>query len=164
MIDDLTLLPSPNPPERSGKFKPRDAGMVIVPFIRDADEIMAKIVQRLLMAEGIDSSLLSWRNLRAKKIEHLKELKPRYLLFSVIDPRGVAAVAKKVEAVRSLIPELTLFVGLWSLPQSGAARVVAKINESTGADVYTNLDQAISSIASRINSADAQTGTRSPAT
>jgi hypothetical protein len=42
-----------------------------------------------------------------------------------------------------------ILVGLWSLPAEGAARWVKRIKDSSGSEIYTNIDEAVRGIASR---------------
>ena len=45
--------------------------MAIVPFMGEGDEIVGRVIARLLEAEGIRADLLSWQTLRAEKVERL---------------------------------------------------------------------------------------------
>jgi predicted PurR-regulated permease PerM len=153
VIEELAVPVRSNPEGSSQQPLPPDSGLVFVPFIREGDEIVGRILERLLEAEGIRSKLLSWRTLHAEKIECLKDLGARCIVLSATDPRMTAAVGKMAASIRAALSDAVILVCLWSLPPSGAARLVARVRESAAADVYTNLDQAVRGIASQISSA-----------
>jgi hypothetical protein len=70
--------------------------MAIVPFMGEGDEIVGSVIGRLLAAEGIETALLSWRTLRAEKVERLKELKAPWILLSAMESRSVTTVGDHV--------------------------------------------------------------------
>jgi predicted PurR-regulated permease PerM len=153
VIEELAVPTASNSEERSQQPGPQDPVLVIVPFIREGDEIVGRVLERLLEAEGIHSNLLSWRTLHAEKIRCLKELEARCIVLSATDPSSAAAVGKMARAIHTSLPDAVIFVGLWSLPPSGASRLVKRIRESVPGNVYTNLDQAVRGIASQVSSA-----------
>jgi hypothetical protein len=157
VIDELTVPIASNSEEQSQQPAPQDSILAIVPFIREGDEIVGRILERLLEPEGIYSNLLSWRTLRAEKIHRLKELGARCIVLSATDASSASAVGKMARAIHVSLPEAVIFVGLWSLPPSGASKLVKRIRESVPGNVYTNLDQAIRGIASRVLSAAGET-------
>jgi hypothetical protein len=53
-------------------------------------------------------------------------------------------------SIKLEVPAALILVGLWSLPTEGAARWVKRIKKSSGSLLYTNIDQAIEGIASRV--------------
>jgi len=53
-------------------------------------------------------------------------------------------------SIKLEVPDALILVGLWSLPTEGAARWVRRIKRSTGSALYTNIDQAVAGIASRV--------------
>ncbi len=65
-----------------------------MPFRGEGDEIVGRVVARLLAAKGIGTDLLSWRTLRAEKLERLKELKAWLILLSAIQSRSAITVGK----------------------------------------------------------------------
>jgi predicted PurR-regulated permease PerM len=150
LIEEMTVeisTESEQPPEQSAPGQP---GMAIVPFMGEGDEIVGSVIARLLAAEGIGTTLLSSRTLRAEKVERLKELKAPWILLSAIESRSVVTVGKMAHAIKLEIPDALILVGLWSLPTEGAARWVRKIKESSGSALYTNIEQAIRGIASLV--------------
>ena len=134
--------------------------IVIVPFLGEGDEVVGRILGRLLEAEALGVHLLSWRTLRAEKAERLKELAPRGIVLSAIESRSAVTVGKMAHSIQQLHPGALIFVGLWSLPREGAARSVRKIKESSGSVVYTSLSDAVRGITSLISAVDKE----SPAT
>jgi len=135
------------PPEQS---TPKQPGMAIVPFMGEGDEIVGRVIARLLAAKGIGTDLLSWRTLRAEKVERLKELKAPWILLSAIESRSVITVGKMAHSIKLEVPDALILVGLWSLPTEGAARWVRRIKESSGNALYTNIDEAVRGIASLV--------------
>jgi predicted PurR-regulated permease PerM len=135
--------PSPDKPE-----------IVIVPFLGEGDEVVGRILARLLESEAIGVNLLSWRTLRAEKVQRLKELGARGIVISAIESRSAITVGKMAHSIHQLIPGALIFVGLWSLPREGASRSVRKIKESSGSIVYTDLNEAVRGIASLISAAE----------
>jgi hypothetical protein len=88
---------SEQPPEQSTPGQP---GMAIVPFMGEGDEIVGSVIGRLLAAEGIETALLSWRTLRAEKVERLKELKAPWILLSAMESNSCMRLLK--HTLRSL--------------------------------------------------------------
>ena len=67
LIEEMTVeisTESEQPPEQSAPGQP---GMAIVHFMGEGDEIVGSVIARLLAAEGIGTTLLSSRTLRAEK-------------------------------------------------------------------------------------------------
>jgi predicted PurR-regulated permease PerM len=148
LIEEMTVECSTEleqPPEQS---TPEQPGMAIVPFMGEGDEIVGRVIARLLAAKGIGTDLLSWRTLRAEKVERLKELKTPWILLSAIESRSVATVGGMAHSIKLEVPDALILVGLWSLPTEGAARWVRRIKESSGSALYTNIDQAVRGIVS----------------
>ena len=138
--------------ERSTELEqpPEQLGLAIVPFMGEGDEIVGRVIARLLAAKGISTDLLSWRTLRAEKVERLKELKTPWILLSAIESRSVITVGRMAHSIKLEIPDALILVGLWSLPTEGAARWVRRIKESSGSALYTNIDQAVRGIVSLV--------------
>jgi len=153
LIDELTV-PGPSetvPPAQSSIDNPE---VVVVPFLGEGDEVVGKILVRLLEAGGIGVNLLSWRTLRAEKVERLKELGAKAIVLSAIESRSAITVGKMAHSIQLLLPDALIFVGLWSLPRENASRSVRKIKESSGSIVYTNLDEAVRGISSLVATAE----------
>jgi hypothetical protein len=156
LIEELTV----STPERAAQppdpdqLAPENPEIVIVPFLGEGDEVVGRILARLLETEGIGVHLLSWRTLRAEKAERLKELAPKGIVLSAIESRSAVTVGKMAHSIQQLLPGTLIFVGLWSLPREGAARSVRKIKESSSTVVYTNLNEAVRGITSLISPAD----------
>src|SRR5580704_7386346 len=147
LIEEMTVeIPteSEQQPERSTSGQP---GIAIMPFIGEGDEIVGDVIARLLAVEGIGTHLLSWRTLRAEKVTRLKELKSTWILLSAIESRSVNTVGKMANSIKLEIPDAQILLGLWSLPNEGAARWIRRIKESSGSALYTNIEQAIKGIA-----------------
>jgi predicted PurR-regulated permease PerM len=153
LIDELTVLQPSGSEQMLNDIDQAESVLIIVPFIREGDEVVGRILERLLEVEGIRSNLFSWRTLLSEKLSRLKELEARYVLLSTTDPRSTAAVGKMADSLRALLPDAAILVGFWSLPPSGAAQLFRKIKESAANDIYTNLDQSVRGIASLISSA-----------
>ncbi len=157
MIQELTV-----PPPIEDASHPADLDrpplekteVVIVPFLGEGDEVVGLILARLLEGEGIHANLLSWRTLRAEKVERLKELGAGAIVFSAIESRSAITVGKMAHSTHQLIPEALIFVGLWSLPREGAARSFRKIKESSDSVIYTNLNEALRGITSLLSAVD----------
>jgi predicted PurR-regulated permease PerM len=150
IIEEMTLersAESERQPEQSKFEQPK---MAIVPFMGEGDEIVGRVVARLLAAKGIATDLLSWRTLRSEKVERLKELEAPWILLSAIESRSVITVGRMAHSIKLEVPNALILVGLWSLPTEGAARCVKRIKESSGSALYTNIDQAVGAIASMI--------------
>jgi predicted PurR-regulated permease PerM len=128
--------------------------IVIVPFLGEGDEVVGRILARLLEAQEIRVNLLSWRTLRAEKVARLKELEAKGIVISAIESRSSITVGKMALSIQQLIPSTLLFVGLWSLPREGAARSIRKIRDSSGSVVYTDLSEAVRGITSLVSALD----------
>jgi predicted PurR-regulated permease PerM len=147
LIDEMTVevpteLEQSSEPSTSGQ-----PGITIMPFMGEGDEIMGNVIARLLAVEGIGTHLLSWRTLRTEKVARLKELKSTWILLSAIESRSVNTVGKMANSIKLEVPDARILLGLWSLPTEGAARWIRRIKESSGTDLYTNIEQAIKGIA-----------------
>jgi predicted PurR-regulated permease PerM len=153
LIDELTV---PGPSDAVSPAEPsiENPEVVVVPFLGEGDEVVGKILVRLLEAGGIGVNLLSWRTLRAEKVEQLKKLGARAIVLSAVESRSAITVGKMAHSIQLLLPDALIFVGLWSLPRENASRSVRKIKESSGSIVYTNLDEAIRGISSLIATAE----------
>jgi predicted PurR-regulated permease PerM len=153
LIEEMTLEGSTElePPEQS---TPEQPGTAIVPFMGEGDEIVGRVVARLLAAKGIGTDLLSWRTLRAEKVKRLKELKASLILLSAIESRSAITVGKMADSIRLDLPDALILVGLWSLPTEGAARSVKRIRGSSGSTLYTNIDEAVRGIVSLVPRAE----------
>jgi len=150
LIEEMTVehsTESEQPPEQSTPEQPR---MAIVPFMGEGDEIVGRVIVRLLAAKGIGTDLLSWRTLRAEKVERLKELKTPWILLSAIESRSVITVGRMAHSIKLEVPDALILVGLWSLPTEGAARWIRRIKESSASALYTNIDQAVRGIVSMV--------------
>ena len=97
--------------------------------------------------------MISWKTLRTEKVERLKNLAARCIVLSAIEPRSAMVAGNTAKSIRLALPDAVIVVCLWSLPPTGAARLVRKIQESVGGGVYTNIEQAVRGIASLISSA-----------
>jgi predicted PurR-regulated permease PerM len=148
LIEEMTVERSTEleqPPEQT-----EQPGLAIVPFMGEGDEIVGRVIARLLAAKGIGTDLLSWRTLRAEKMERLKELKTPWILLSAIESRSVITVGRMAHSIKLEVPDALILVGLWSLPTEGAARWVRRIKESSGSALYTNINQAVRGIVSLV--------------
>ena len=139
--------------ETTQKGKPESCEVVIVPFTGEGDEIVGRILTRLLEVEKIKGEVLSWRALRAEKIEQLRELQAKCILLSAIEARSSMAIGKMTRSIKVVLPEAIVLVGLWGLPSQGGAHVIRKIEESCAGSVYTSLKQAVRSIDSLVSTA-----------
>ncbi len=166
LIEDLTA-PTPEdearPADRTSRRRKKPE-IVIVPFLGEGDEVVGRILGRLLEAEALGVHLLSWRTLRAEKAERLKELAPRGIVLSAIETRSAFNVGKMAHSIQQLLPGTLIFVGLWSLPREGAARSVRKIKESSASVVYTSLNEAVRGITSLISAVDKESPEEDPRT
>ena len=159
LIEELALSTPVTPAEaaealelhKSPAEKPE---IVIVPFLGEGDEVVGRILAHLLEAQQIRVNLLSWRTLRAEKVERLKELEAKGIVISAIESRSSITVGKMAHSIQQLIPSTLIFVGLWSLPREGAARSVRKIRESSSSVVYTDLSEAVRGITSLVSALD----------
>src|ERR1700678_874960 len=148
LIEEMTVeqsTESEQPPEGSTLEHP---GTVIVPFLGECDEIVGTLIFRLLAAKGIGTNLLSWRMLIAEKVERLKELKASRILLSAAESKSVTTIGRMAHSIKLELPDALILVGLWSLPAEGAARWVKRIKDSSGSEIYTNIDEAVRGIAS----------------
>jgi predicted PurR-regulated permease PerM len=150
LIEEMTVERSTELEQPSEQSTPEQPGMAIVPFMGEGDEIVGRVIVRLLAAKGIATDLLSWRTLRAEKVERLKELKTPWILLSAIESRSVITVGRMAHSIKLEVPDALILVGLWSLPTEGAARWVRRIKESSGSALYTNIDQAVRGIVSLV--------------
>jgi predicted PurR-regulated permease PerM len=151
LIEEMTVdIPteSERPSEQSTSGQ---AGIAIMPFMGEGDEIVGNVIARLLAVEGIGTHLLSWRTLRAEKVARLKELKSMWILLSAIESRSVNTVGKMANSIKVEVPDARILLGLWSLPTEGAARWIRKIKESSGTALYTNIEEAIRGIVSLVS-------------
>jgi predicted PurR-regulated permease PerM len=147
LIDEMTAGQSrelDSPAEEPTPGPPRTA---IVPFLGEGDEVVGKVIVRLLAAKGINADLLSWRPLVVEKVERLKELKVPWILLSAIESRSGVTIGRMAQSIKLGSPEALIMVGLWSLPTEGAARLVNRIKESSGSAIYTNIEEAVLAIA-----------------
>jgi predicted PurR-regulated permease PerM len=150
LLEEMTVeIPTEleQPPEQSKSGQP---GIAIMPFMGEGDEIVGSVIARLLAVEGIGTHLLSWRTLRAEKVERLKELKCTWILLSAIESRSVYTVGKMANSIKLEVPGARILLGLWSLPTEGAARWIRRVKESSGSALYTNIEEAIRGIASLV--------------
>ena len=148
LIEEMTVERSTEleqPPEQT-----EQPGLAIVPFMGEGDEIVGRVIARLLAAKGIGTDLLSWRTLRAEKVECLKELNTPWILLSAIESRSVITVGRMAHSIKLEVPDALILVGLWSLPTEGAARWVRRIKESSESALYTNINQAVRGIVSLV--------------
>ncbi|HEY6840756.1 MAG TPA: AI-2E family transporter [Chthoniobacterales bacterium] len=153
LIDELTV-PGPSDAVSPAESSIDNPEVVVVPFLGEGDEVVGKILVRLLEAGGIGVNLLSWRTLRAEKVERLKELGAKAIVLSAVESRSAITVGKMAHSIQLLLPDALIFVGLWSLPRENASRSVRKIKESSGSIVYTNLDEAVRGISSLVATAE----------
>ena len=153
LVEELTVTARPVLEEASQRSGPQIPELVIVPFIGEGDELVGDILERLLGAEDIRSTLLPWRTLRAEKLQRLQELGAKCVVISAIEARSATSIGKMARSIQNLLQDAVIGIGLWSLPPEGAARLIKKIGESQACRVYTNLDQAVQGIASLITPA-----------
>jgi predicted PurR-regulated permease PerM len=149
LIEEMTVeqsTESEQPPEGSTLEDPETA---IVPFLGEGDEIVGRLIFRLLAAKGMVTNLLSWRMLIAEKVNRLKELRASRILLSAAESKSVTTIARMAHSIKLELPDALILVGLWSLPAEGAARWVKRIKDSSGSEIYTNIDEAVQGIASR---------------
>jgi predicted PurR-regulated permease PerM len=148
LIEELTVPAPGNAEGRSESLAPQDLRLVIVPLVGEGDEVVGRVLARLLEARGIGSRLLPWRTLRSEKVKHLKELDARCILLSTIGSRAQVAVGNLTRSIQSQLPDAVILIGLWNLPPAGAARLIRRIRESSVHRVYTNLDEAVQGVSS----------------
>ena len=146
LIEEMTV----ERPTELEPSTPEQPGLAIVPFMGEGDEIVGRVIARLLAAKGMEADLLSWRTLRAEKVERLQELNPPWILLSAIESRSVVTVGRMAHSIKLKVPDALILVGLWSLPTEGAARWVKRIKESSGSALYTNINQAVRGIVSLV--------------
>jgi hypothetical protein len=148
LIEEMTVERSTELEQPPAQSTPEQPGIAIVPFMGEGDEIVGRVIARLLAAKGIGTDLLSWRTLRAQKVERLKELEAPWILLSAIGSKSATTVGKMAHSIKLEVPDALVLIGLWSLPTEGAARWVKRIEESSEGALYTNIDQAVGGIAS----------------
>jgi predicted PurR-regulated permease PerM len=154
LIEELSLSEPSDRKDVPEQLKLVHSAPVIVPLLCEGDEVVGRVLSRLLAAEMIgDSAVISWKTLRTEKVERLKELGARCIVLSAIEPRSAMVASNTAKSIRLAVPDAVIVVCLWSLPPTGAARLVRKIQESVGGGVYTNLEQAVRGIASLVSSA-----------
>ena len=104
------------------------------------------------------------QQIRAEKVERLKELKSTWILLSAIESRSIKTVGKMANSIKLELADARILLGLWSLPTEGAARWIRRIKESSESTLYTNIEQAIRGIASLVPqvSDELQTSARKP--
>jgi hypothetical protein len=156
LIEEMTVSTPTDAADGSdlNRSTPEHPEIVIVPFLGEGDEVVGRILARLLETEEIGVHLLSCRTLRAEKSDRLKKLAPKAIVVSAIGARSAGNVGKMAQSLQQLLPGALIFVGLWSLPKEGAARFVRRIKESSGSVVYTNLNEAVRGITSLISTVD----------
>jgi predicted PurR-regulated permease PerM len=147
LIEEMTVEIPTEVEQSSEQSTSGQPGITIMPFMGEGDEIVGSVIARLLAVEGVGTHLLSWRTLRAEKVARLKELKSTWILLSAIESRSVNTVGKMANSIKLEVPDARILLGLWSLPTEGAARWIRRIKESSGSDLYTNIEQAIKGIA-----------------
>src|SRR6516165_2748057 len=153
IVAELKTEPQSDAEETKENGELESCEVVIVPFTGEGDEIVGRILTRLLEVEKIKSEVLSWRALRAEKIGQLRELQAKCILLSAIEARSSMAIGKMTRSIKEVLPEAIVLVGLWGLPSQGGARVIRKIEESSAGSVYTSLKQAVRSIDSLVSTA-----------
>jgi predicted PurR-regulated permease PerM len=150
IVEELTVPVTTGMDEASPLSNPQTSGVVIVPCVGEGDELVGNILERLLEAEGIGSTLLPWRTLRSEKLQRLQELGAKCVVISAIETRSAISVGKMARSLQISLPDAVIVIGLWSLPSEGAARLIRKIKESQDCGVYTDLERAVQGIASLI--------------
>ena len=160
LIEELNVEVRTNSEIAAPTLDPQTSRVVIVPFVGEGDELVGDILLRLLAAEGTSSILLPWKILRAEKLQRLQEFRPQCVVISAIEARSTKAVAKITRSTQQLLQDAVIVIGLWSLPQEGAARLIRRIRESQNCSVYTNLEQAVQGIISVSIPAKHETGSK----
>jgi hypothetical protein len=163
LIEELNIPTPSDSVEPSEQPEPSDSGLFIVPALGEGDEVVGRILARLLEGEGIGSNLLSWRTLHTEKVERLKESEARYIVLSAIGSKSATAVGQMARSVQISVPDSLIAVGLWSLPSEGAARLIRKIKVSVVGGVYTNLEQAVRGISSLVSPSQQEVRPEPPA-
>jgi predicted PurR-regulated permease PerM len=153
IVAELKTEPQSDAEETKENGELESCEVVIVPFTGEGDEIVGRILTRLLEVEKIKSEVLSWRALRAEKIGQLRELQAKCILLSAIEARSSMAIGKMTRSIKEVLPEAIVLVGLWGLPSQGGARVIRKIEESSAGSVYTSLREAVRGIDSLVSTA-----------
>jgi predicted PurR-regulated permease PerM len=154
LIEELNVPDPIDPKEVPEQLGLVDSAPVIVPLLCEGDEVVGRVLSHLLAAKRIgDSTVISWKTLRTEKVERLRNLAARCIVLSAIEPRSAMIAGNTAKSIRLAIPDAVIVVCLWSLPPTGAARLVRKIQESVSGRVYTNLEQAVRGIASLVSSA-----------
>jgi predicted PurR-regulated permease PerM len=154
LIEELNVPEPIDPKEVPEQLGIGDSAPVIVPLLCEGDEVVGRVLSHLLVGERIgESTMISWKTLRTEKVERLKSLAARCVVLSAIEPRSAMVAGNTAKSIRLALPDAVIVICLWSLPPTGAARLVRKIQESVGGGVYTNLEQAIRGIASLVSSA-----------
>jgi predicted PurR-regulated permease PerM len=136
-------LPAPPITDSEQRPEPKDLGLVIVPLVGEGDEVVGQVLARLLQFEGIGASVLSWKALRAEKVERLQESHAKCIILSAVESRATIAIGNMTRSIQDLIPDAMVCVGLWNLPREGAARLIRKITESSAKRVFTNLNEVV---------------------
>jgi predicted PurR-regulated permease PerM/methylmalonyl-CoA mutase cobalamin-binding subunit len=124
--------------------------LTIVPFAQEGDEIVGKVVHRILSTKKIESRVLPWNMPGSQKISQLNGLSSEHILLSATDAESTTAVAEMAKAVHAVLPNAVVLVGLWNLPNTGSAQLMREIQNSSVRAVYTNLKEAIEGIASQL--------------
>jgi hypothetical protein len=75
-------------------------------------------------------------------------------LLSATDAESTAALAEMADALCSALPNAVVLVGLWSLPNSGSAELMTKIQNAPVRGVYTNLTEALEGIDSQLTTGE----------
>jgi hypothetical protein len=80
----------------------------VVPFIGEGDELVGTVMERLLGAESITSTVLRWRTLRAQKFQRLQQLRPKCIVISAIEARSAVSVGKLARSIKTLLQDPAL--------------------------------------------------------
>jgi hypothetical protein len=150
IVEELTVPVTTGMDEALPLSDPHISGVVIVPLVGEGDELVGNILERLLEAEGIGSTLLPWRTLRSEKLQRLQELGAKCVVISAVETRSAMSVGKMARSLQISLPDAVMVIGLWSLPSEGAARLIRKIKESQDCGIYVGLEQALQGIVSLI--------------
>ena len=75
LIEEMTVERPTESKQPSKQSTPGQSRMAIVPFMGEGDEIVGRVIARLLEAEGIRADLLSWQTLRARESGTSEETK-----------------------------------------------------------------------------------------
>jgi hypothetical protein len=109
--------------------------------------VVGQALAVLLQAEGLGAHLIPGKMLRVEKLERLKGLQASAVVLSSVEARSAPALDKMARALQAALPGATLFIGLWSLPPQGAARLIRRLRDARVGGVYTNLQQAVRGLA-----------------